>query len=82
VTGSRAAAFVFSAVARATGVQPPAATWEIASGRTFHNSIGELALDRRSAHVTLFRSAPASERAGPASLVRIYDADLAAQNVG
>jgi hypothetical protein len=82
VTGSRAAAFVFSAVARAVGVQPPAATWEIASGRTFHNSIGELALDRRSAHVTLFRSAPASERAGPASLVRIYDADLAAQNVG
>src|SRR6478735_2463403 len=82
ITGSRPAAFVFSALARASGVQRPDAAWTIASRRTFHNSIGELSLERRRAHVTLYRSASASERAGPASLISIYDADLAAQNVG
>jgi hypothetical protein len=82
ITGSRPAAFVFSALARASGVQRPDAAWTIASRRTFHNSIGELSLERHRAHVTLYRSASASERAAPASLIRIYDADLAAQNVG
>lgn len=76
LTGSRPAAFVFSALARACGVQPPAATWTISSRRTFHNSIGELALDRRRAHVTLFRSRPGPEQGDSAGLVRIYDADL------
>src|SRR6478735_9355241 len=79
MTGSRAAAFLFSALARASGVRPPAATWEISSRRTFHNSIGELALDHRRAQVTLFRSAPESERGSQPDLVRMYEADLAAQ---
>jgi hypothetical protein len=79
MTGSRAAAFLFSALARASGVRPPAATWEISSRRTFHNSIGELALDHRRAQVTLFRSAPESERGSQPGLVRMYEADLAAQ---
>ena len=79
MTGSRPAAFLFSALARASGVRPPTATWEISSRRTFHNSIGELALDRRRAHVTLFRSAPESERGSQMGLVRMYEADLAAQ---
>lgn len=78
LTGSRAAAFVFSALARASGVQPTAATWTISSRRTFHNSIGELALDRRRAHVTLFRSTREPERGDSAGLVRLYDADLGA----
>ena len=76
LTGSRPAAVVFSALARACGVRPPVATWTISSRRTFHNSIGELALDRRRAHVTLFRSRPGPERGDSAGLVRIYDADL------
>ena len=76
LTGSRPAAFGFSALARACGVRPPVATWTISSRRTFHNSIGELALDRHRAHVTLFRSRPGSEQGDSAGLVRIYDADL------
>src|SRR6476659_9834716 len=79
MTGSRAAAFLFSALARASGVRPPAATWEISSRRTFNNSIGELALDHRRAQVTLFRSAPESERGSQPGLVRMYETDLAAQ---
>ncbi len=76
LTGSRPAAVLFSALARACGVRPPVATWTISSRRTFHNSIGELALDRHRAHVTLFRSRPGSEQGDSAGLVRIYDADL------
>jgi phosphodiesterase/alkaline phosphatase D-like protein len=77
MTGSRPAALVFSALARASGVQPPGARWTISSRRTFHNSIGELALDRRRARVTLFRSVRGPERGHSAGLVRIYEADLA-----
>ena len=76
LTGSRPAAVVFSALARACGVRSPVATWTISSRRTFHNSIGELALDRHRAHVTLFRSRPGPEQGDSAGLVRIYDADL------
>jgi hypothetical protein len=77
MTGSRPAASVFSALARASGVRPPTARWTISTRRTFHNSIGELVLDRRSAHVTLFRSARGPEE-GESRLVRLYDADLGA----
>jgi PhoD-like phosphatase len=80
LTGSRPAALVFSALARASGVQPPTATWTISSRRTFHNSIGELALDRRRAHVTLFRSTRASDE-DDSALVRIFDADLGEQGL-
>ena len=75
LTGSRVAAFVFSVLARASGVQPPGAAGTRSRRRTFPNSIGELALDRRRARVTLFRSTRGPEE--DASLVPIYEADLA-----
>ena len=58
MTGSRTAARVFSALARASGVRPPSASWTLSVPRVFDNSIGELELDQRRASVTLFRSAP------------------------
>ena len=76
MTGSRPAAVVFSALARASGVKATAARWRVSSRRTFENSIGELTLDRRHAHVTLFRSARGPEPEHPAGLVRMYEADL------
>ena len=79
MTGSRPAALVFSMLARACGVQPPVARWTISSRRTFHNSIGELDLDRRRARVTLFRSTRGPEQGRPAGLVPVYEADLAGQ---
>lgn len=60
-TGSRAAATVFARLARASGVQPPSVKWTLSTPRSFENSIGELELDKRSARVTLLRSAPQSD---------------------
>jgi hypothetical protein len=82
MTGSRPAALVFSALARAAGVKSTAAKWRVSSRRTFENSIGELTLDRRHAHVTLFRSASGPEPEHPAGLVRMYEADLAGPGPG
>ena len=64
MTGSRPAAVVFSALARASGVKATAARWRVSSRRTFENA-GQLTLDRRHAHVTLFRSARGPEPATP-----------------
>jgi phosphodiesterase/alkaline phosphatase D-like protein len=75
LTGSRVAAVIFSALARACRVPPSSATWTFSAPRTFENSIGELELDKRTARITLFRSAP--EPDGVASLIPIYTADLA-----
>jgi hypothetical protein len=55
-TGSRAAARVFSRMARLAGVEPTGASWELASAQTFDNVIGQLELDGRGASVTLFRT--------------------------
>ena len=55
-TGSRAAAKVFSRLARLAGVEPMDVTWKIAANRTFDNSIGQLELDGRGASITLFRT--------------------------
>ncbi len=52
------AAAVFSALARACRVPAPSATWEIVSGPTYDNSIGELELDERTADVTIRRASP------------------------
>ena len=82
MTGSRPAAVVFSALARASGVKATAARWRVSSRRTFENSIGELTLDRRHAHVTLFRSARGPEPEHPAGLVRMYEADLTGPRPG
>src|SRR6476620_6558592 len=79
MTGSRPAAVVFSALARASGVKATAARWRVSSRRTFENSIGELTLDRRHAHVTLFRSARGLEPEHPGGLLRMYEADLTGQ---
>ena len=65
VTGSRLAGAVFSFIARACGVVPPTATWTFVSGPTFDNSIGELELAERAAHVTISRPADRGE-SGPA----------------
>ena len=61
LTGSRAAAALFSRLARLAGVETPAARWELVRNPTFENSIGELELDRRSARVTIRRSAREGE---------------------
>jgi len=55
-TGSRAAAKVFSRLARLAGVEPMDVTWKLAATRTFDNSIGQLELDGRGASTTLFRT--------------------------
>jgi phosphodiesterase/alkaline phosphatase D-like protein len=55
-TGSRAAATIFSRLARLAGVQPVAVSWELSTPRTFENSIGQLELGAHDATVTLFRT--------------------------
>jgi hypothetical protein len=73
MTGSRAAARVFSALARASGVRPQSAAWALSAPRTFDNSIGELELDDRRATVTLFRSATGPDDGS--ALIPIYTAN-------
>jgi hypothetical protein len=63
LTGTRAAAVVFSLLARLAGVRPPSLDWRLVRGPTFDNSIGELELAGRSACVTLRRSANEGEDA-------------------
>jgi hypothetical protein len=63
LTGSRGAALLFSLLARLARVPPPSAEWNFVRRPTFDNSIGELALDHRAAHVTLQRSAREGEDA-------------------
>jgi hypothetical protein len=55
-TGSRASGAMFSLLARLAGVPAPSVQWEFVRRPTYSNSIGELALDGRSARVTLRRS--------------------------
>ena len=76
VSGSRASAVVFSLLGRLAGVDPPWASWEIRPTSTFENTLGELELDRRSARVTLRRSAREGE--GGDRLVVLDRAELAA----
>jgi len=64
LTGSRGAALLFSLLARLAGVPAPSAQWNFVRRPTFDNSIGELTLDHRAAHVTLQRSAREGEDAG------------------
>jgi hypothetical protein len=73
LTGSRIAAPVFAALARACGVPAPTATWRFVSPLTFDNSIGELSLDERSAKVKLFRSAQDAD----GDLTQVYSSELA-----
>jgi len=63
LTGSRGAALLFSLLARLAHVPTPSADWSFVHKPTFDNSIGELALDRRAARVTLRRSAREGEDA-------------------
>ena len=60
--GSRGAAAVFSALARTCRVPPPSVTWDLSSGPTYENSIGELELDERLATVTIYQARPADEQ--------------------
>jgi PhoD-like phosphatase len=63
LTGSRGAAGIFSLLARLARVPSPSAEWDFIRRPSFDNSIGELSLDRRAAHVTLQRSAREGEDA-------------------
>jgi hypothetical protein len=63
LSASKAAALVFSLLARLAGVPPPSADWNFVRRPTFDNSIGELELDGRRAHVTLRRSGREGESA-------------------
>jgi hypothetical protein len=76
LSGSRASAVIFSLLGRLAGVDPPWASWEIRPTSTFENTLGELELDRRSARVTLRRSAREGE--GGDRLVVLDRAELAA----
>jgi PhoD-like phosphatase len=59
--GSNAAGAVLGRLARLAGVEPSRADWRLVRKPSFHNSLGELDLDGRSARVTLYRSASAGE---------------------
>jgi PhoD-like phosphatase len=59
--GSGAAAAVLGGLARLAGVERSRADWRFVRRPSFHNSIGELELDGRSARVTLHRSARKDE---------------------
>jgi hypothetical protein len=59
--GSRVGAVLFSALARAARVPRPSVKWTLDSGRTYENSIGELALDERAGRVTIYGATPADE---------------------
>jgi hypothetical protein len=59
--GSPAAGAFLGRLARLAGVEPSRADWRLVRQPSFHNSIGELELDRRSARVTLYRSARSGE---------------------
>jgi hypothetical protein len=59
--GSNAAGTVLGRLARLAGVRPSRADWRLVRRPSFHNSIGELELDGRSARVTLYRSAREGE---------------------
>jgi PhoD-like phosphatase len=60
-TGSRVAATVFSVLARACRVPQPSAAWKLFSRPTYDNSIGELVLDKRTASVTISRTASSKD---------------------
>ena len=75
LTGSRAAAALFSRLARLAGVANAPARWELVRNPTFENSIGELQLDRRSARVTIRRSAREGE--SDEQLVVLHRTELA-----
>ena len=76
LTGSKAAAIVFSFLARLAGVPPPSADWNFVQRPTFDNSIGELEFDGRAARVTLRRSAKEGEYAEqlyPLHVTKLHD---------
>jgi hypothetical protein len=59
--GSNAAGAVLGRLARLAGVRPSRADWHLVRRPSYHNSIGELELDGRSARGTLYRSAKEGE---------------------
>jgi hypothetical protein len=61
-TGSRAAARIFSRLARLAGVEPVGVSWKLTTPRTFENSIGQLELNGSGAAVTLFRTGSYPDR--------------------
>lgn len=69
--GSRAAGAALGRLARLAGVQHSRADWRLVRRPSFHNSIGELELDRRRARVALHRSARTGE-----DLQRLYRLDV------
>jgi hypothetical protein len=72
--GSRVAARIFAALARACGVDRPTVSWRYLSERTYDNAVGELRLDHRSAALALRRSKTTTE-SGP-WLKHIVDHEL------
>jgi hypothetical protein len=79
LTGSKAAALVFSFLARRAQVPAPSARWDFFHRPCFDNAIGELELDRRAARVTLRRSAREGEDAE--RLHPLHVAELAGNGV-
>ncbi len=71
---SRAAGIVTTALARAAGAPDPRATWTVHSGPTFHNSIGLLEIEGRTARVAIRRSGTGDD--GPTFLAGLHAMDL------
>ena len=67
---SRPAAAVAGLLARAAGVQRSRSDWRLIRQPSYHNSLGELYLERRAARATLYRSARQDEDAE-----RVYELD-------
>jgi hypothetical protein len=78
--GSRPSAALVGRLARLAGVEPAPADWRLVRRPSYHNSIGELNLDRRDARVTLRRSADEGEN--PERLYELDVTELAATGEG
>jgi hypothetical protein len=71
---TRPAGAVTRLLARAAGAPDPRASWHVHSGPTFHNSIGLVEIEGRSARVAIRRSG--TGRDGPTFLAGLHAMDL------
>jgi hypothetical protein len=71
---SRPAAVVTRLLARTAGAPDPRASWHVHSGPTFHNSIGLVEIEGRSARVAIRRSGTGTD--GPTFLAGLHAMDL------
>ena len=71
--GTRPAAWLASALARAAGVRRADVSWRLVTPVTFQNSVAVLSLDARLARVTIRCSAPEAEDGWPLEMLHEHD---------